>query len=102
MTAPLRRSGELASFIERSCRSKLRYCDDMTARAAGQLYMEHAEKAGKPRRQLYVYKCPLCRGWHLSKRFNPDRCQQVDYMYEATQQPRDRRSKDKQKEDITP
>ena len=46
-----------------SCRRKIRYCDEVTARAAVSLICEHM----KLQRQ-YVYKCHVCRGWHASKK----------------------------------
>jgi hypothetical protein len=62
MTAPLRRNGREVAATERMCASKSRYPDELTARAAGQHYREHNET--KP---LFVYRCPNCRGYHLTK-----------------------------------
>lgn len=62
MTAPSRRNGALVKHIYRGCLSKIRYPDQMTARAAGMYY--------GPRNNvtLYVYQCKFCGGWHLTKK----------------------------------
>jgi len=67
MTAPLRRNGILVTSIARGCESKMRYCDEATARAMGRT---QTEMSGY---QIYVYPCKICRGWHLTKQPQRDR-----------------------------
>lgn len=62
MSAPSRRNGVLVKQIERGCLSKIRYPDQMTARAAGMFY------SSRNHLNLYVYKCQYCGGWHLTKK----------------------------------
>jgi hypothetical protein len=49
----------------RSCESKKRYADEYAARAAGCRHMVGGAQ------QLFIYKCKLCRGWHLTRRGQP-------------------------------
>jgi hypothetical protein len=46
-----------------NCRNKNRYPDECTARAAGMRSIEIHKNA----KRLYVYPCPECRGYHLTK-----------------------------------
>ena len=62
MTAPRRKNGVLVKFIETGCTNKIRYPDAITARAAGQYYGDCFNHA------LYLYQCPYCKGWHLTKK----------------------------------
>jgi hypothetical protein len=48
---------------DRTCKSKRRYSDEPEARAAGMVSL--AERPGQER--LFVYLCPHCDGWHLTK-----------------------------------
>ena len=61
MTAPARIKGMPAEAIKRSCTTKNRYPDIMTAVAAG---MHQHESFGA---KLYTYRCRVCDGWHLTK-----------------------------------
>lgn len=47
-----------------TCRSKKRHADEFTARAAA---MSHIERGLADVAELYVYKCNLCGGYHLTK-----------------------------------
>lgn len=49
-----------------TCKSKRRHPDELTARAAGMRAIEDRRDTGK----LYVYRCPHCHGWHLTRTFN--------------------------------
>lgn len=73
MTAPLRRSGNLVSKIIRSCEGKHRHPDDLTARA---MALTQQEMSGY---RIFIYPCPLCRGWHLTKRPQSDSRRAADY-----------------------
>jgi hypothetical protein len=46
-----------------ACKQKHRYSDEITARAAA---MDSIQKY-KNVEKLYVYNCPVCSGWHLTK-----------------------------------
>ena len=62
MTAPSRAFGRPVEALGRMCQSKLRYPDEITARAAGLHYREHYATIA-----LYVYRCPHCAGYHLTR-----------------------------------
>jgi hypothetical protein len=49
-----------------TCRNKHRHPDEIIARAAA---MDAITRYGNVQ-VLYVYLCPECRGWHLSKKGN--------------------------------
>lgn len=57
MKPPVKNKSKLA------CMGKKRYPDEMTARATGEICLQMKELAG-----LYVYKCPHCRGYHLTRK----------------------------------
>ena len=76
MTAPLRRDGRLVADIEkeqreeaarlaRRCASKSRYADEYAARGSGTRQMKFVKK------QIYIYQCQICRGWHLTSKWQP-------------------------------
>lgn len=44
------------------CIDKNRYPDEFTARAAGIHYIDRGDAAA-----LWVYRCPICRGFHLTR-----------------------------------
>jgi hypothetical protein len=68
MTAPLRQNGYEVARVERACSSKLRYPDEMTARAAGLHYIgSGAQDAPK---RLWWYRCKHCGGTHLTSNDN--------------------------------
>lgn len=50
-----------------TCQRKHRHPDEFTARASAQYCLETHEPN---RKSLWVYPCPVCRGWHLTKRRN--------------------------------
>lgn len=76
MSAPKRRNGALVTQIERSCIQKVRYQDPITARAAGQYYGDFFK------RQMYMYRCKFCGGWHLTKKRFSNRWNMADAMDE--------------------
>jgi hypothetical protein len=45
------------------CTDKVRYSDELLARAAGMFYKEEFEHS-----QLYLYKCKNCNGFHITKK----------------------------------
>lgn len=63
MTAPSRSHGHTQAHWDRMCASKVRYPDEATCRARmGQLFEQgHVQK-----KRLWVYKCPSCRGFHMT------------------------------------
>jgi len=61
MSAPSRINGVDRAVLEAACKSKNRYSDHLTAIAIG---ISQSERYGV---KLYTYKCPHCRGWHLTK-----------------------------------
>jgi hypothetical protein len=63
------------------CGRKVRYSDALTARAGGMINMEHPLSIV---RKLYHYRCPLCRGYHLTKKKQPG---QEPIMLEQVQEP---------------
>jgi hypothetical protein len=63
---------------ERSCESKVRYTSEDVARAVG---IERQNDSAVP---LFIYECPLCRGWHLTKRARPKELA-VDFYLRETE-----------------
>lgn len=51
--------------VQRTCHSKRRYADEHAARAVG---IECMAGGAQP---LYTYRCPCCKGWHLTKQEQP-------------------------------
>jgi hypothetical protein len=49
-----------------TCQSKRRHPDEITARAAAMRAIQYRGQVNK----LWVYPCPECRGWHLTKKNN--------------------------------
>lgn len=47
----------------RMCARKVRFPDEYVARARAAQLIEQG-RADKPR--LFVYRCPVCRGWHMT------------------------------------
>lgn len=47
-----------------TCIGKQRYCDEITARAAGSSLIG---KGWATVPVLYVYRCQQCRGWHFTR-----------------------------------
>lgn len=54
----------------RRCTGKHRWCDEVSARAGAIFAIEQYKKVEK----LWVYRCPYCKGWHLTSKeqFNQD------------------------------
>ena len=48
---------------EEVCESKVRHPDELVARAAA----AHRIAANRNADRLYVYRCTVCRGWHLTR-----------------------------------
>lgn len=46
----------------RACANKHRHPDEFTARATAQFSITHHKAATV----LWVYRCPACKGWHLT------------------------------------
>lgn len=46
----------------RRCEGKQRWCDELTATAGAIHAVERYRKADK----LWTYRCPHCKGWHLT------------------------------------
>lgn len=63
MTQPNKINGLTPAEWERRCTGKHRWPDEFTARAGA----AHAIKAFGKVSALYVYRCPHCRGWHLTR-----------------------------------
>lgn len=63
MTAPNKVHGLTAEQWERRCTGKRRWSDEMTARAAAL----HALETYRNTDKLWVYQCPHCKCWHLTK-----------------------------------
>ena len=51
---------------ERMCTGKHRWPDQISAMAGAVASLERHPDAGK----LYTYHCPVCGGWHLTRRRN--------------------------------
>ena len=49
-----------------TCARKRRHSDEITARAFALTAIDAGWNKNKPE-CLYVYKCPVCRGWHLTR-----------------------------------
>lgn len=48
---------------KRTCSNKRRHPDELTARACAM----HAITKYKNTNELWVYRCPTCLGWHLTR-----------------------------------
>lgn len=48
-----------------TCENKNRHPDELTARAAA---LHSIERHPPENGALWIYQCPVCRGWHLTKR----------------------------------
>jgi hypothetical protein len=65
MTAPNRRNGKTLGELDRMCTSKMRYSDEYAARGSAQFALNTSR--ANPLGRLWVYQCPVCRGWHMTK-----------------------------------
>lgn len=69
MTAPNRINGRTREEFERMCANKHRWSDELSARAGAIHSLErrpHVE-------QLFTYQCPICRGFHLTRCWQPNK-----------------------------
>jgi hypothetical protein len=64
MTAPSRSHGFTLAQIERMCRNKIRWADEFAAVGFALGALERYPTT----RLLWTYRCPVCKGWHLTKR----------------------------------
>jgi hypothetical protein len=48
-----------------TCQRKLRWSDEFAARAAA---MHRLEQPDQPLDRLWIYRCPMCAGWHLTSK----------------------------------
>lgn len=60
---PTRINGLTDAQRDRRCTGKARWPDEMSARAGALFSLENYGGVD----QLWVYRCALCRGWHLTK-----------------------------------
>lgn len=60
---PNRINGYTRAELERMCLGKHRWPDEVSAIAGGLMSLEQNPEL--PR--LYTYRCPSCRGWHLTR-----------------------------------
>jgi hypothetical protein len=65
MTAPRKINGRTREAAERMCLSKVRWSDELAARAGAMQALE----ARPDVRRLYTYKCLICSGWHLTRKW---------------------------------
>ena len=63
MNAPRRNHGFTDEQLHRMCRRKMRYADEMGATAGAMCSLDRRPEV----RRLWVYPCPACKGWHLTK-----------------------------------
>lgn len=47
-----------------TCENKRRHVDECTARAAA---MDSITRPGSNVQRLWIYRCPVCNGWHLTR-----------------------------------
>ena len=64
MTAPRKINGRTREQTERMCKSKVRWADELSARAGAMQALEDRPMVLK----LYTYKCPVCAGFHLTRK----------------------------------
>ena len=69
MTAPKNVNGMTGERLERMCSGKHRWADELAARA-GAIQSLEARPEG---RKLYTYKCPVCQGYHLTKKWSSEK-----------------------------
>lgn len=60
---PKRENGRTLEEIERMCRGKHRWSDELAARAGALQSLERRPKTAR----LFTYKCPVCQGFHLTR-----------------------------------
>ena len=51
-----------------NCRAKRRYNDEVSARAAAMYALDQCDAHGRELQALYVYTCPECGGYHLTRK----------------------------------
>lgn len=61
-TYTIRAAPDMAGQRSSTCRSKVRYASNIHAAAAAGRASRHTDKA------LRFYRCPQCRGWHLTSK----------------------------------
>lgn len=61
-------AGQAPREVIYGCLSKIRYPDEAVARAATAHHLEHGSSEAV---ELWVHRCPHCRGWHTTKRPQP-------------------------------
>lgn len=67
MSRPLRNFGLTDKQRIKMCEGKIRYSDELAARAGGMISLEkHGEENGVEK--LYTYRCDACRGYHLTRK----------------------------------
>ena len=69
MSAPpkvIERARQQAKAVQWSCHRKRRFSDELTARAAAQIEIEH--RSTRRDGEMWVYPCETCRGFHLTNR----------------------------------
>tara|TARA_R110000824_G_scaffold379016_2_gene570833 strand:- start:5727 stop:5954 length:228 start_codon:yes stop_codon:yes gene_type:complete len=49
-----------------NCRAKIRYSDELSARANVSVLCERHKTERR-----FIYACPHCSGWHATKQFHP-------------------------------
>ena len=50
-----------------NCQQRRRYNDEISARAAAMYALDQCDEHGRPLPALYVYRCPECNGYHLTR-----------------------------------
>lgn len=61
---PNKNHGYTREQLERMCRGKIRWADELSARAGG---LQSLERRPDDARRLFTYKCPVCKGFHLTR-----------------------------------
>lgn len=63
MSAPNKINGRTREELERMCQGKHRWADELSARAGALGSLEQRPETGR----LFTYRCPVCRGFHLTR-----------------------------------
>ena len=65
MTQPNRMNGMTEDERIQMCQRKQRFSDELTANAGAMISLERHDQGYS---KLWTYKCPVCKGWHLTKK----------------------------------
>jgi hypothetical protein len=78
MTAPSKIHGKTVEAWAKMCLGKNRYSDESGCRASAQ---KSIQRPASELELLWVYKCPNCKGWHMTRSENDSAPVSKDDVY---------------------